>query len=145
MSFFDAYILLAILGLFSHKIYQKQRKSGHKAFISYYSLFAVLGVLILDLLIYFGVLDSVITAIYGTRFADGKDFMWNPFSIFFLDLGIVVQGSGTGWLAFLLFASYPCWYLYWKSISKYLFGVRHYSGGWLDVLKPIRKPKNLKN
>lgn len=142
MSFIDAYILLSIAGFFSHKIYQTIRKKGHKSFIAYYSFFIILGFLILDLFIYLGFFDILINTIYNNRFIDGKDYMWSPFSLFSLDIDINIQGSGQNWLAFLLFASYPCWFLYWKNISKYLFGVRYYSGGWLDVLKPIKKPKN---
>lgn len=142
MSFILAIVLNACLGFWSQKIYQKYRKRGKKGFIAWFNVAIPLGIMIIELLMYLGVFDGLISATYGGRFASGQEFLWSPFSLFGVDFNIIPTNAGYHWLAAIIVLSYPAIYLFWNSVSKYIFGIRYYSGGWWDILKPLKKPED---
>jgi len=144
MGFVDSYMLIMILGFFSHKFYQKIRPKN-KTFIAWYSILIVAFFMIFDILIYIGLFDNILSRIPWSNIQNGKDFMWNPFMILGLDFNITYNSLGFDWIATLLFLSYAPWYLWAKNLSQFVFGNRSYSGGWWWIVSPITKPKIKKN
>lgn len=142
MSFILSVVVVSILGFWSQKIYQKYRKKGTKGFIAWFNVVVPVVVMLIELLLYLGVFDGLIASIYAGRFASGKEFFWNPFSLFGVDFNIIPSNAGYHWIAAIIVLCYPAVYLFWNIISKYIFGTRSYSGGWWWVLKPLKQPDN---
>lgn len=146
MGFFTSFLFICILALFSHSLYHKYGlPEGHLAWIYYFSLSVVGTFLIIDALIYLGIFDFIFPLINQIPWVDisnGKDFMWNSFQLIGINFNINHDGPGMGWLALLLFLSYPMWYGFFKNLSKIIFGgSKPYQEGVWYIFKPTKKPK----
>ncbi|MEJ2280165.1 MAG: hypothetical protein P8Y70_20815 [Candidatus Lokiarchaeota archaeon] len=119
--------MISFFGFFSHLFYKRfGLKKGHLAWIFYYGLVVVGFFLILDILIYYGMFDSVfpfLNRIFPWCHIDnGRDFMWNSLKIFGIDWNINYNDSGLDIIAWILFFSFPLWYFAFKDLSRKLFG-----------------------
>ena len=146
MGFITTYILLTFLGYVSHIFYHKYGlPKGKTAWIAYYSMLTVGGLLLLDILIYIGILDfifPVLNNIPWVSIDNGKDFMWNSFQFIGIDFGIIYTNPGMNSLAVIFFLSYVPWYVFGKLNSKIMFGgSRRYEEGFWWALGPTKKPK----
>jgi hypothetical protein len=147
MGFFAAFILIAVLGIYSHYFYHKfGLPKHHLAWIFYYSVIIVGGLMLMGILFYVGVFDNNLISVFNqipwVDIENGKDYMWNSFQLLGIDWGIDYSGTGLGAMAFLLFLSYPSWYMAFKLISKYIFGGNKvYQEGLWYVFAPTKKPK----
>jgi hypothetical protein len=147
MGFVSSFIIISLLGLFSHYLYHKfGLKNRHLAWIFYYSSFVVIGFLILDISFYIGLLDLLITLFNKAPWVEienGKDFMWNSFQFFGIDWNINFNDSNLNFIAIILFLSYPLWFLSFKDLSRKLFGGnKPYERGLFYFLSRTKKPKH---
>lgn len=147
MGFFSSFIILCVLGFFSHYLYHRfGLKKGHLAWIFYFSSFVVIGFLLLDICIYIGLFDPVflfLNKISWVEIENGKDFMWNSFQLFGIDWKINFEDSNLNSIAVLLFLSYPLWFISFKDLSRKIFGGnKFYERGLLYFLTRTKKPKN---
>jgi len=146
MGFITTYILLTILGYISHIFYHKYGLAkGKTVWIAYYSMGVVGGLLLLDILIYIGILDflfPILNQLPWVSIDNGKDFMWNSFQLIGIDFGIAYSIPGMNSLAIIFFLSYVPWYVFGKINSKMMFGGnRSYEEGYWWALGPTKKPK----
>jgi len=150
MGFFTSFLIICVLGLFSHHWYHKHGLSkGHLAWISYYTLLVIGGFLILDILIYVGVFNAFFQAINSIipwiTIENGKDYMWNSFKIIGIDWNINHEDNNLKYIAVLLFISYPTWFFAFKDISRKWFGGNrnrpHEKGLWY-LFSSNKSPKN---
>ena len=146
MRFITTYIILITLGTVSHIFYHKYGlPKGKTAWISYYSILAVGIFLLLDVLIYMGILDFIFPILNNLPWVsidNGKDFLWNSFHLIGIDFGIDYTIPGMNSLAIILFLSYVPWYVYGKFNSKMLFGGnKTYEEGYWWAIGPTKKPK----
>lgn len=135
MGFLEAYILISVLGLFSHKIIKNKRKKGNKGFAAWFSVLVIGFPLLLGILIYIGAFNSLFGLLPSLGVANGKDFMFNYFLIFRVG-AIPVDYSGLNMIAVILFLSYVPWYVYMKDGSRMLFGQKTYQSGYLWAFLP---------
>lgn len=149
MGFITSYFIVCFLGLFAHPLIKKQRAKGNKAFAMTFSVGVTFGMLMLDVLIYIGVLNFLWSALSDTipwiDIANGRDFMWNSFSLIGIDFGVDYMSTSLDSIAFVLFMSYIPWFVMQKDGSKMLFGQKNYQEGYMWALTPIKKPKDYKN
>jgi hypothetical protein len=136
MGFLEAYILISVLGLFSHKIIRKYRPKN-KAMAAYYSVLAFGIPLFIGIMLYVGTFNWMFPI---SGFESGKDYMFNGFLIFRVG-SIPMSSSGLGLVAAILFLSYIPWYVYIKDGSRMLFGQKSYQSGYWWAFKPNKVPK----
>ncbi|MBD3194970.1 MAG: hypothetical protein GF317_07950 [Candidatus Lokiarchaeota archaeon] len=126
MGFVCSIFLISFFGFISHYWYRKYGLAkGKLAWISYYLLIVIGFILLLDLLIYLGLLDFLIPLFNyfpWINIDNGKDFMWNSFIIFGIDWNISYNDSGLYYFAILNFLSYPVWFMFFKDLSRKFFG-----------------------
>ncbi|TFF97656.1 MAG: hypothetical protein EU547_03690 [Promethearchaeota archaeon] len=126
MGFFTSILLISLFGFFSHYFYKKYGiLNGKLGWIFYYSIIVNGGFLIVDLLTYFGLFNSlfpIINRLPWISIENGKDLMWNSFLLFSIDWNIKVNQQGLNYIAFLLFFSYPIWFKFFKDLSRKFFG-----------------------
>ena len=101
--------------------------------------------MLLDTLIYFGVLDFVFPILNQLPWVDienGADFMWNSFQLLGVDWNINYHDPGLFWIAIVLILSYPMWYKFFSNGSRMLFGGNkpYHVGAWY-LFAPTKKPK----
>ena len=146
MGFIESIIIIYILATFSHLWYHKYSlKKGNITWIAHFSMIVVGGFLILDISIYFGVLDFIFPILNNLSWVEienGRDFMWNSFQLFGVEFGVNHNDPGLLSIAILLFMSYLPWYVYAKLLSKMTFGGHSsYEEGYWWGIGPTKKPK----
>lgn len=149
MGFITTFIILAVLGEFSHLWYHKYGlKKDHIAWIAWYSMIVVMGFLIFDFLMYIGLFDTTFIPLINQipwlvdNIENGRDFMWNSFQLIGIDLGIPYDTPGLISIAFIIFFCYLPWYLYWKLLSRQMWGGKgKHEEGLAWFLAPTKKPK----
>lgn len=147
MGFFTTYIIIGFLGYFSHKWYHKYGlRKGHVAWIAWYSMIVVTGFLVYDFLMYFGMFDTTIIPLLNmipwVNIDNGLDYMWNSFQLFGIDFNIPYDSPGLLSIGILLFLSYLPWYLYFKLLSRQMFGGnKRFEEGLWWFMGPTKKPK----
>jgi hypothetical protein len=146
MGFVLSFIIICLLGLFSHYLYHRYGlKKGHLAWIFYFSASVVIGFLLLDISFYIGLLDPLflfLNKIPWIEIKNGKDFMWNSFQLFGIDWKINFNDPNLNFIAIILFLSYPLWFLSFKDLSRKLFGGNKlYERGLSYFLSRTKKPK----
>jgi len=146
MGFFVSFILICFLGFFSHHWYHKYGLSrGKLAWIFYFGVISIGSILLFNILIYIGSLDFIFPILNAIPWIDidsGKDLMWNSLLIIGIDWNINYNNNGLNFIAWILFLSYPIWYMAFKDVSRKLFGGNKPSekGLWY-LLAPTRKPE----
>ena len=145
MGFVTSFLIIIIAGFWSYHLHHRFGLSkGHKAFIAWYALIVVGGLMILDFLIYIGLLDFVfpiLNQLPWVSIDNGVDFMWNSFQLIGFDWGIDYTQPGLTWMAILLFFTYPMWFKFFSNGSRMLFGGKPYQFGIWYMIEPTRKPK----
>ncbi len=146
MGFVTSFIIIIIAGFWSYYLYHKFGLSkDHKAWLAYYAIFIVGGLMVLDLLIYIGALDFVfpiLNQLSWVEIENGKDFMWNSFQLLGVEWGIDYKDSGLNFIAIVLILSYPMWFKFWSNGSRMLFGGnKPYQVGLWYLLQPTKNPK----
>ncbi|MHA1792080.1 MAG: hypothetical protein ACTSVI_05500 [Promethearchaeota archaeon] len=148
MGFFESFIIVSIFG-FSANLLGKKYRRTHKTFPFWWAFFSVFGMLAIDFSIYIGLLDSIVIfmnqQISWFSITSGKDFMWNSFSLFGAGK-YISPAPGMDLIAAVLFLSYPAWFIFNKSISAFLFGVKSNEEGMTYLLRKIvEKPSENEN
>ncbi|MHA1283590.1 MAG: hypothetical protein ACTSQP_13910 [Promethearchaeota archaeon] len=145
MGFITSLLIIAVCGFFSYLLYHKFGLSkGHNAWIAWYAIIIVGGLMILDVLIYFGFLDfifSYLNILPWVNIDNGQDFMWNSFILLGIDWGINYKDPSLIPIAIFLWVSYPMWFKWFSNGSRMLFGSKAYQRGIWYLLEPTRKPK----
>ncbi|MHA1291880.1 MAG: hypothetical protein ACTSQJ_04330 [Promethearchaeota archaeon] len=146
MGFITSLIVISFCAFWSYYLYHNYGlPKGHKAFVAWYAIVIVGSLMILDTLIYIGVLDFIfpyLNRIPWVNIDSGRDFMWNSFQFFGIDWGIDYKNDGLNWIAIVLILSYPMWFKWFSNGSRMLFGGNnpHQRGMWY-LFEPTRKPK----
>ena len=90
MGFATSFIIISFAGFWSYALYHRYGLSkGHKLWLAYYAIIIVGGLMLLDTLMLFGLLDfvfPVINQIPWVNFDNGPDFVWNSFQLFGISL-----------------------------------------------------------
>ncbi len=149
MGFWDSFIILFVLGFFSHYFYiQKDKKKNNRAWVAHYSLVVVLVVLIYSFCMYVGWMDwlldiyNKIPWIASDPFVSGKDYMWNSFRFIGANPNIT-STLDLDSIAALLFLCYIPVYGFAKWLSESLFGRFSNEKGLLWALLPVKKPESV--
>jgi len=145
MGFATSFLLICFLGFWSYYLYHRFGYSkGKKGWIAWYAIIVVGGLMILDFIIYIGLLDLIfplLNQIQWVHIDNGVDFMWNSFQMIGIDWGIDYTQPGLSWMAIVLFFSYPMWFKFFSNGSRMLFGGKEYQLGVWYLLEPTKKPK----
>lgn len=146
MGFVTSFIIIINLGFWAYLLYHKFGLSkGHQAWLAWYAILGVGGLMLLDFLIYLGVFDLIfptLNQIPWVNIDNGKDFMWNSFQFLGIDWGIDYNDPGLNWIAIMLILSYPMWFKFFSNGSRMLFGGnKPYQVGCWYMFAPTKKPK----
>ncbi|MBD3350210.1 MAG: hypothetical protein GF364_01865 [Candidatus Lokiarchaeota archaeon] len=145
MGFFTAYIVLSILGLFSHYFYvYKGKRAENRAWVSYYGMIVVGLTLIFGILMYLDVLSFILDIlnkipwIQADPFQNGADYMWNSFRLIGINPNVVPEPQ-LHYIAALLFLTYTPTYLFAKMVSQGFFGRYIHEGGYVWGFLPRKE------
>jgi hypothetical protein len=146
MGFLGSFLLICLLGFFSHLWYHKYGLSkGKLAWIFYFSVVSVGSILIFNILVYIGSFDFIfplLNKIPWIIIDSGKDFMWNSLHLIGIDWNIDYNNNGLDFIALILFLSYTPWYMAFKDFSRKFFGGnKPYEKGLWYLLAPTKKPE----
>ncbi len=146
MGFLGSFLLICLLGFFSHLWYHKYGLSkGKLAWIFYFSVVSVGSILIFNILVYIGSFDFIfplLNKIPWIIIDSGKDFMWNSLLLIGIDWNIDYNNNGLDFIALILFLSYTPWYMAFKDFSRKFFGGnKPYEKGLWYLLAPTKKPE----
>ncbi|TXT53278.1 MAG: membrane protein of unknown function [Promethearchaeota archaeon] len=146
MGFFISFLFISFLGFFSHHWYHKYGLSkGKLAWIFYFGVISIGGLLIFNILLYVGIFNFLVPFLNifpWISIDSGKDLMWNSFLLVGFDWNINYNDNGLDVIAILLFFSYPMWYMAFKDFSRKFFGGnKPYEKGLWYLLAPTKKPK----
>lgn len=147
MGFITSFLLLSLFGFLSHRLYHKWGLAkAHRGWLFYYCFFINAAFITIDVLIYHGIFDGLIATLNlvpWVEIQNGRDYMWNSFKLLGLDYGIDYTQPALDHIAFILFFSYPMWFVFFKNGSIIIFGGNkpHEQGLWY-VLGPTKKPKH---
>jgi hypothetical protein len=147
MGFWDQLIGLGILGLLSHYFFIKRgKKPRNNAWLAYYGLISVFGILGGGITMYLGGGDLLLPLlnsipwIASDPFLSGRDFMWNSFRLIGGNPRIEVNAALDS-IAVLLFLCYIPVFGFFKWISQCLFGRYAHEKGLLWALAPVKPIK----
>lgn len=142
MSFLEGLIGNFLFGWLNSYLYRKYLRKRNKDWIVFLAIIFISGVLLLDILIYFDVIDvtwlNAIPWIHIPSNNSGKYFMWNSFLIFGINLNIIPQ-PGMELFAAFLFISYISWYYFGSKFGKFLHGYRSYQQGFYMIFRSVKK------
>ncbi len=145
MGFATSFLIIIFCAFWSYHLYHRYGlPKGHIAWIAWYAIIVVGGLMILDFIIYIGLLDFVfpiLNQLPWVNIDNGVDFMWNSFQLIGIDWGIDYTQPGLSWLAIMLFFTYPMWFKFFSNGSRMLFGGKPYQLGIWYMIEPTRKPK----
>ena len=146
MGFITSFIIISFAGFFAYHLYHRFGLSkGHKAWLAWYAILIVGGLMLLDFLIYLEILNFIfplLNQLPWVNIESGKDFMWNSFQLLGIDWDINYNDPGLNFIAFFMILFYPMWFKFFSNGSRMLFGGNkpHQVGLWY-LFEPTKKPK----
>jgi hypothetical protein len=144
MGFISQIILLGVLGLLANYFgVVKGKRAKDKSWVPIYSFRSVFWITLIGVLIYCGafnwlfdyVNEQVTNPLF--HFADGQDFMWNGFIVF--NVMEIPVAPCLHWYAVFLFFSYCPGFMFWKLVSRAIWGERTFEKGFIYAVKPVKK------
>jgi len=146
MGFVTSFLIIMTAGFWAYNLYHRFGiAKGHQAWLAWYAFIIVGGLMILDLLIYIGVLDfifPILNQLEWINIDNGQDFMWNSFQLIGIDWGIEYSSPNLIFIAILIIISYPMWFKFFSNGSRMLFGGnKPYQLGLWYLMEPTKKPK----
>lgn len=146
MGFVTSFLLICFFGFWAYWFYHKVGiPKDHQAFVAWYAIIIVGGLMLIDILIYVGIFDFVfpyLNALSWINIESGKDFMWNSFQLIGIDFGINYKDASLNWIAMMIFLSYPMWFKFMSNGSRMLWGGNqpYYVGAWY-LFEPTKTPE----
>ena len=133
MSFLIDIPMMIVLGIVVAWIYKEHLKERNKDWFFFLGFAVTIIFWVVASALYLRLISMPSVGI-----ADGRYFMWNMW----WNLGIDPSGVGMHLIAFLLFLSYPLWFLWGAERGYQFFGREPGSGGtfWVLTLKD-KRPK----
>ena len=146
MGFVTSFLIIIFCGFWAYFLYHKFGiEKGHQAWIAWYAIIVVGSLMVLDVLIYSGLLDflfPLLNQLNWVNIDNGRDFMWNSLHLLGIDWGIDYDDPGLIFIALTLVFSYPMWFKFFSNGSRMLFGGdKPYQQGLYYLLKPTKKPR----
>jgi len=154
MGFVEGMILCFIGGWLNSYLYSYHFRKKHKAFLFWFGVLFVGGLIVFDYLIYINIIDakwfeiipwiSIPTSISASDI--GKYWMFTPGAMFGLEIWFDLQitsFNGMGWdlLAFILFVSYIWWFAIGQNLGRFMFGRLTYEKGAWYLLRSTKMVK----
>ena len=119
MGFVSHFLIIIFFGFWSYLLYRRYGLSkGRMGWLAWYAFIIVGGLMILDLLIYIGLLDfifPVLNQLPWVNIDNGVDYMWNSFQLIGVDWGIDYTQPGLTSPAIMLLFTYPMWFKFFSS------------------------------